>query len=106
MTDAEKYAHNRAINALADALAAAPMPTIAAINGLALGGGLRDRARLRPALRRGGRQIGLTEARIGAIPGAGGNAAHAAADRRGARARDDAQRRADPGGQGRRTGAS
>jgi enoyl-CoA hydratase/carnithine racemase len=64
--------HNRAINSAADALAAAPMPTIAMINGLALGGGceLALACDLRYAAEDA--QIGLTEARIGAIPGAGG----------------------------------
>lgn len=72
MEEAERVKHNRAINAAVDALGAAPMPTVCAINGLALGGGceialacdLRYAAEDAP--------IGLTEARIGAIPGAGG----------------------------------
>ena len=72
MDEAARVKHNRAINAAVDALGAAPMPTICAINGLALGGGceialacdLRYAAEDAP--------IGLTEARIGAIPGAGG----------------------------------
>ena len=39
MEEAARRAHNRAINMAADALASLPMPTIAALNGLALGGG-------------------------------------------------------------------
>ncbi len=72
MDAAERYAHNRAINAAFDALAAAPMPTVAVLNGLALGGGceLAISCDLRFAVPEA--QIGLTEARIGAIPGAGG----------------------------------
>src|SRR5215210_2922439 len=38
MDEAARVKHNRAINAVVDALGAAPMPTIAVINGLALGG--------------------------------------------------------------------
>ncbi len=72
MDEAARIKHNRAINAAVDALGAAAMPTVCAINGLALGGGceialacdLRYAAEDAP--------IGLTEARIGAIPGAGG----------------------------------
>ncbi len=72
MDAAQRYAHNRAINAAFDALAAAPMPTIAVLNGLALGGGceLAISCDLRLAVPEA--MIGLTEARIGAIPGAGG----------------------------------
>lgn len=69
---AAKVAHNRAISTTADALANAPMPTLAAINGVALGGGceLALACDIRFAARSA--TIGLTEARIGAIPGAGG----------------------------------
>ena len=72
MDEAARVRHNRAINAAVDALGAAPMPTIAVINGLALGGGceLALACDLRYAAE--DVQIGLTEARIGAIPGAGG----------------------------------
>ena len=38
MDESARLKHNRAINAAVDALAGAPMPTICAINGLALGG--------------------------------------------------------------------
>ena len=72
MSDAARVKHNRAINAAIDALAAAPMPTVCTINGLALGGGceIALACDLRYAVEDA--QIGLTEARIGAIPGAGG----------------------------------
>lgn len=72
MNEAARYAHNRAINDAINALDAAPMPTIAVINGLALGGGCE--MALACDLRIGAEDIsiGLTEARIGAIPGAGG----------------------------------
>jgi enoyl-CoA hydratase/carnithine racemase len=72
MDEAARVKHNRAINAAVDALGAAPMPTVCAINGLALGGGceIALACDLRYAVEDA--QIGLTEARIGAIPGAGG----------------------------------
>lgn len=72
MTPEDRYAHNRAINAAANAIAAAPLPTIAVVNGLALGGGceLALACDLRFAAETA--VIGLTEAKIGAIPGAGG----------------------------------
>lgn len=72
MDQAARLAHNRAINDAINAIAAAPMPTIAAINGVALGGGceLALGCDIRIAARSA--KIGLTEARIGAIPGAGG----------------------------------
>ncbi|HET7160073.1 MAG TPA: enoyl-CoA hydratase-related protein [Burkholderiales bacterium] len=72
MDEAARIKHNRAINSAVDALAAAPMPTIALINGLALGGGceIALACDLRYAVEDA--QIGLTESRIGAIPGAGG----------------------------------
>jgi enoyl-CoA hydratase/carnithine racemase len=72
MDQATRVRHNRAINSAVDALAAAPMTTICVINGLAMGGGceLALACDLRYAAEDA--QIGLTEARIGAIPGAGG----------------------------------
>ena len=64
--------HNRAINAAVDAIGAAPMPTIAAINGLALGGGCEIAIACDLRIAAEDAQIGLTEARLGVIPGAGG----------------------------------
>jgi enoyl-CoA hydratase/carnithine racemase len=72
MDEAARLAHNRAINAAFDALAAAPMPTIAVINGLALGGGCELALCCDLRFAADSASIGLTEARIGAIPGAGG----------------------------------
>lgn len=72
MDEAARVKHNRAINAAVDALAAAPMPTICAINGLALGGGCEIALACDLRYIATDAQIGLTEARIGAIPGAGG----------------------------------
>ena len=72
MDEVARVKHNRAINAAVDALAAAPMPTIAVINGLALGGGCEIAIACDLRIAAEDAQIGLTEARIGAIPGAGG----------------------------------
>ena len=72
MDEAARIRHNRAINAAVDALGAAPMPTIAVINGLALGGGCEIALACDLRYAADDAQIGLTEARIGAIPGAGG----------------------------------
>ena len=72
MDEAARVQHNRAINAAVDALAALPMPTIAVLNGLALGGGCEIALACDLRIAADEAQIGLTEARIGAIPGAGG----------------------------------
>ncbi len=72
MTQPERYAHNRAINAAVNALAGAPVPTVAVINGIALGGGLELALGCDIRIAAESAQLGLTEARIGAIPGAGG----------------------------------
>jgi len=73
MSDEEKYAHNREISALADEIAGVPVPTIAALNGVAMGGGCE--LALACDIRFASRSaiIGLTEARFGAMPGAGGS---------------------------------
>jgi enoyl-CoA hydratase len=72
MDEAARVKHNRAINAAVDALGAAPMPTIAVINGLAMGGGCEIALACDLRYAAEDAQIGLTETRIGAIPGAGG----------------------------------
>ena len=72
MEPAARVAHNRAINAMVDALEALPMPTIAVLNGLALGGGLEIALACDLRFAAASATLGLTEARIGAIPGAGG----------------------------------
>lgn len=72
MSADEKWAHNRAINAFANRLARSQVPTIAAINGLALGGGFEltlacdFRIAVDPAT------FALPEVGLGIIPGAGG----------------------------------
>lgn len=72
LTDAEKYQHNRALNAMANEIAALPIATIAAIQGVALGGGTEISLACDLRFAAAGVQLGLTEARIGIIPGAGG----------------------------------
>jgi len=72
MTEAACWAHNRAINAAVNAVEALPIPTIAAINGLALGGGCELALGFDIRIATETAMIGLTEARIGAIPGGGG----------------------------------
>lgn len=73
MTDEEKYLHNRAINAAANELAALPIPTIVALNGVAMGGGCELALACDIRFIAETAVIGLTEARIGAMPGAGGS---------------------------------
>lgn len=72
MTREQQYAHNRAINAACTTLAGAPVPTIAVINGVAMGGGLELALSCDIRIAAESAVIGLTETRIGAIPGAGG----------------------------------
>ncbi|WP_029001028.1 enoyl-CoA hydratase/isomerase family protein [Azohydromonas australica] len=70
---AARLAHNAAINAAVDAIAAARCVTIAVLNGLALGGGLEMALACDLRLAASGIQLGLTESRVGAFPGAGGS---------------------------------
>lgn len=72
MPQEKRAAHNAAINAFIDLLANAPMPTIAVINGAALGGGCELALACDMRIAAADAQIGLTETRIGVIPGAGG----------------------------------
>lgn len=72
MSQVQRIAHNAAINEVFNEIASLPFVTIAVINGLALGGGLE--LALCCDLRFGATtaNLGLTESRIGIIPGAGG----------------------------------
>ena len=72
MTPEQRYASNRLLNGMINAVAAAPVPTLCAINGIAFGGGLELALGCDLRLAAESAKVGLTEARIGAIPGAGG----------------------------------
>ena len=72
MNAEQRAAHNAAINSFINALANAPVPTIAVINGLALGGGCELAMVCDMRIMAADATIGLTETRIGVIPGAGG----------------------------------
>ncbi len=71
MEPAARVAHNRAINTAVNALEALPMPSIAVMNGLALGGGLEIALACDLRFAAASATLGLTETRVGAIPGAG-----------------------------------
>ncbi len=60
------------INALMNAIAAFPRPTVAAINGVAFGGGLELALACDIRIAAASAEMGLTEVRLGIIPGAGG----------------------------------
>jgi len=68
----EKGRHTALIGAAADALAAMPVPTIAAIRGYALAGGLELALACDIRLAATDAVFGLTEVLIGIFPGAGG----------------------------------
>lgn len=74
LTPAERGAHTATIAAAADLLAALPVPTIAAIRGYALAGGLELALACDIRLATDDAIVGLTEVQIGIFPGAGGPA--------------------------------
>jgi len=69
---AETTALNRAVLGAAADLEALPVPSIAALHGFALGGGLELALGATLRVAEEGTRLGLPEARIGLIPGAGG----------------------------------
>jgi enoyl-CoA hydratase/carnithine racemase len=69
---AGRWAQNRALNELANQIARLPFPTIAALNGLAFGGGCEISLACDFRLAAAHVQIALPEVGLGIIPGAGG----------------------------------
>ena len=72
MTPAERSAHTDAIAAAADALAALPVPTIAAVRGFALAGGAEFALACDLRVAADDAVFGFPEVAIGIFPGAGG----------------------------------
>lgn len=72
MDDDERWAHNRALGAFAERLARLQVPTIAAMNGLAFGGGLEITLACDFRIATEGAVFALPEVGIGIVPGAGG----------------------------------
>ena len=72
LTSAERGAHTATLAAAADLVAALPMPTIAAVRGYALAGGLELALACDIRLAATDAIFGLTEVQIGIFPGAGG----------------------------------
>ncbi|HEV8045757.1 MAG TPA: enoyl-CoA hydratase-related protein, partial [Rubrobacter sp.] len=68
----ERWSHNRALNAFAERLGRLQVPTIAALNGLAFGGGLEITLACDFRIAAEGARFALPEVGIGIVPGAGG----------------------------------
>ena len=68
----ERWAHNRALNSFAESLARLQIPTVAAINGLALGGGFEISLACDFRVAADHATFALPEVGLGIVPGAGG----------------------------------
>ncbi len=68
----ERWAHNRALNAFSERLARMQAPTIAAINGLAFGGGFEMTLACDFRISADHAEFALPEVSLGIIPGSGG----------------------------------
>jgi enoyl-CoA hydratase/carnithine racemase len=69
---AENLAYNRELREAIDAVAAIPAPTIAAVNGHAIGGGLELACACVLRVASTGAKLGLPEVRLGIVPATGG----------------------------------
>ena len=85
---------------------ASPKPVVAAVNGIALGGGLEIALGCHYRVAAAGARVGLPEVTLGIIPGACGTQRTPRAGRRRDGARPDRQFEADRRGRGRRGSAS
>lgn len=72
MDEAARWAHNRALFDCTNQLARLPIPTIAAVNGLALGGGCELTLACDLRIAAAHAAFALPETHLGIIPGAGG----------------------------------
>jgi enoyl-CoA hydratase/carnithine racemase len=64
--------YNRLLRAAMDAIAALPMPSVAAVNGHAIGGGLELALACTLRVAAAEAKLGMPEARLGILPGTGG----------------------------------
>ncbi|HEX5691072.1 MAG TPA: enoyl-CoA hydratase-related protein, partial [Roseiflexaceae bacterium] len=69
----QRWAHNRTLNDVCERLARSQIPTIAALNGIALGGGFELALACDFRIAADHALVGLPEVSLGIVPGAGGS---------------------------------